>query len=112
MKVNIQYGVFRCLNSSGFIVSLGLKVEERPVHTLFHNVLYPLSMGQLSLYKVIVDGDSLSFGQIAFGDAHVDGVSSSLDQTALGDEQPCSLQRLTPQHSCGHFLVASPGQGW
>lgn len=87
MKVNIQYGAFRCLNpQSGFIVSLGLKVEERPAHTLFRNVLYPLSMGQLPLYKVIVEGDSLSFGQIAFGDAHVDGVSLSLDQTALGDD--------------------------
>lgn len=81
--------------SQAFIVSLGLKAEERPAHTFFYNVLYPLSMGQLSLYKVIVDGISLSFGQTAFGEAHMDGVSSSLDQTALGDEQLCSPQCLS-----------------
>ena len=73
MKVNIQYGAFRCLNSSVRVYCL-LRFESRreaSAHALPH-VLYPLSMGQLSLYKVIVDGDSLSFGQIAFGDAHVE----------------------------------------
>lgn len=83
MKVNIHYGAFRCLNSSVRVYCLPrFESQERP--TLFCNVLYPLSMGQLSLYKVIVDGDSLSFGQIAFGDAHVDGVSSVTGPNCLG----------------------------
>lgn len=68
---------------------------------LFHNALYislplklpgfPVSMGQLSLYKVNMDSVTLSLGQIPFGDAHVDSVSLSLDQIALGDAQLCSL---------------------